>query len=332
MTQYNLTVQQEITRGTLVSVGYQGSHGTHLARLVDANTAIPQVVNGTLFNPPNAVRRNPTFNQLRNSFFDGNSFYNAFKFGVQRRFKDGLQLQSAYTYSRSVDDSSNAAPFDSTGVSPNGVENLVPDNHKWDRGLSSFDARHVWSFNATYGLPFGQGKLIGQDLTGVWDKLVSGWQLSTIVTVATGPPLNLLMSFDNSRSRAGVDLSERPNLNPGASNSPVLADGRDPNRYYDPTAFSVPAPGTFGNLGRATVIEPGVANVDLSLVKNMAVNERVTLQFRAEGFNVGNRANFGIPNPTVFTSASGIPSGAAGRITTTTTTSRQIQFGMRIVF
>ena len=156
--------------------------------------------------------------------------------------------------------------------------------------------------------------------------------MSSILTLASGPPLNVLMSFENSRSRAAIDLDERPDLKPGASNNPVVGDGRNPDRYYDPSAFAVPAAGFFGNLGRGTVIDPGVATLDISIVKNTNVNERTSVQFRAEAFNALNRANFGVADPTVFTSAAGIPAASAGRIRSTTTTSRQVQFALKILF
>ena len=331
VTQYNLTLQRQILRQTVVTVGYQGSHGTHHSNFVDANTAIPQTVNGRLFFPPDSRRRNPNFGQMQAYFWDANSFYNAFKVGLQRRFSDGLQLQSAYTFGRSVDDASAQNPFDGNVISPNGVSN-APDDHKFNRGLSSFHVKHVWSFNGTYELPFGSGKALGATLTGLTGKLVGGWQLSGIVSLASGFPVNLLLSFENSRSQAGVDLAERPDLKSGASNNPVLSGGRDPNRYYDPNAFAVPPAGFFGNLGRATVIAPGVATVDFSLAKNTSVNERTTIQFRAEAFNAFNRANFGAPDTVVFRSSTGGASATAGRIRATTTTSRQIQFALKVLF
>ena len=129
-----------------------------------------------------------------------------------------------------------------------------------------------------------------------------------------------------------MDLGERPDLKPGANNNPVLSDGRDPIRYYDSSSFAVPPAAFFGNLGRATVIGPGVATVDFSLAKNTAITERTTVQFRAEAFNAFNRANFGSPDSVVFRSATAGPSATAGRIRSTTTTSRQIQFALRILF
>jgi hypothetical protein len=138
---------------------------------------------------------------------------------------------------------------------------------------------------------------------------------------------------------------------PGGSNSPVRAEGREPQQYFDPTAFEVQDPGYYGNVGRNTLIGPGVSTFDFSLFKNTDLAEEVMLQFRAEFFNLFNRANFGTPNISVFGSATfeptpcpvGDPAGCdrvtgstflptTGRITQSRTTSRQIQLGLRLVF
>jgi hypothetical protein len=103
-----------------------------------------------------------------------------------------------------------------------------------------------------------------------------------------------------------------------------------PNQWFNPNAFSLPQAGTFGNLGRGVFSGPGLAEVDASIFKTTAINERTNLQFRAEFFNVLNHANFGTPNATVFSNGAISPS--AGLITTTATTSRQIQFGLKLIF
>jgi hypothetical protein len=105
-----------------------------------------------------------------------------------------------------------------------------------------------------------------------------------------------------------------------------------PNQYFNPAAFAVPPNGTYGNVGRDTLIGPGSSTVDFSVLKNTAVTERVKLQFRAEFFNLLNRANFSTPNTVVFSSANSGPSPTAGVITATSSTSRQIQFGLKLLF
>jgi hypothetical protein len=109
---------------------------------------------------------------------------------------------------------------------------------------------------------------------------------------------------------------------------PVLLE--TPSRWFDPNAFLLPTPGTWGNLGRGVFSGPGLASLDLSLFKTTSLSERAGLQFRVEGFNLLNRSNFGAPSANVFTA--GAISSTAGLITTTATTSRQIQFGLKLIF
>ena len=104
----------------------------------------------------------------------------------------------------------------------------------------------------------------------------------------------------------------------------------NPNQWFNPSAFVLPAAGTYGNLGRGTYAGPGLAALDLSLVKAIAATERMNLQFRSEFFNILNHTNLGTPNAIVFSSGAVSPS--AGLITTTATTSRQIQFGLKLIF
>ncbi len=156
-----------------------------------------------------------------------------------------------------------------------------------------------------------------------------------------GQPQNLILNFDHNRVRvSGGSRAERPELIAGGNNNPIL-DTRDPNGYYDPTQFTL-APvksidgGTaeavfFGNLARNSLTAPGVANVDFSLVKNTQITENSNLQFRAEFFNIINRANFGLPFGLPLRSRGRI-NPAAGIIDDTLTEARQIQLGLKFVF
>ena len=166
---------------------------------------------------------------------------------------------------------------------------------------------------------------------------LGGWQLSGIVSLADGPPTTL-EAGRGGLSTALKDRSQTPDLAPGhTDNNPVLGG---PDEYFDRSAFVTPprpfvdeegdgilveSRGTLGNVGRSTLIAPGVANVDLAVTKNTAVGEYVNVQFRAEFFNIFNRANFGLPNES-------IESGSGGRIDETVITNRQIQFGLRVDF
>jgi hypothetical protein len=164
----------------------------------------------------------------------------------------------------------------------------------------------------------------------------SGWQLNGIATLRTGHPFTVELGFNRSGNlnTTGFSRHERPDLKPGCSSNPVLGGWE---RYWDVSCFTLPAVNTRGNLGRNTLIGPGLVSIDASLVKSFAIGGGKTLQVRLEAFNVPNRANFAIPTGRIaFTGAAadGSPVVAPtwGRITSTVTTSRQIQVGAKLTF
>lgn len=324
--QYNLTAQVELQRNLGLTLAAVGARGINLSHGVEWNSVVPDVLpDGQKFFPADRGRRNPSLGRHIVTETTGDSWYNAFVLGLERRFDSGLQFQASYTYGKSIDVHSAVFAAEFTGGSARTP--LDPDDHQRDKALSDFDVRHNFSFGYVYELPFGPGKPFGANLQGLPKVLLAGWQVNGIVSLASGSPRLIQNTHDQSRHLAG-DTSghDRPDLVPGASNNPVLGG---PDRYFDVSAFRLQEPGVLGTVGRNTLIGPGVATVDLSLVKNIAVAESRMVQFRAEFFNLLNRPNFGSPNTEVFTDASGVPSGSAGRIRTTTTTSRQIQFALR---
>jgi hypothetical protein len=184
--------------------------------------------------------------------------------------------------------------------------------------------RHSLSVNATYDLPFGRSPRTGAFAFA--NKLISNWQVNAIATVQSGLPFSPQLGFNptnDGNSRNPI----RPSWNPAFTGNVILGG---PNKYYDPNAFVVPLNGTYGNAGRDTLEGPGVSALDLSASKRIRLSERFSLQFRGELFNILNHTNFNSPNPIVFTTATGGPSPTAGVITSTTTTSRQIQFGLKL--
>ena len=153
-------------------------------------------------------------------------------------------------------------------------------------------------------------------------------QITTgIVSAVSSVPLTPIIGFNRSRN-ADTRAPDRPNLAPGRTNNPVIGK---PERWFDPTAFVLPEPGKFGNLGRSTVSAPALAVLDYSLLKNIPISEYLRTEFRAEFFNVLNHTNFGLPQRNLF-DPNGAILGNAGRITDTTTTSRELQFGLKIIF
>lgn len=321
--QFNLNVQRSLPGNWDVTVGYAGSRGIHLLRLGDANLAPEVVVNGVKTYQPQLGRRNPNFTGIWQRVTDAQSFYNALQLSVVKRFSHGLRAQASYTVARSVDDSS--------GINSQDFDNSVQYGMDWydrkmDRGLSSFFAKHNLTFNWTYDLPFARS------LTGIGGAILKGWQLNNITTVQSGSPFTVRLGFNRSGNlnTTSFSMHDRPNVKAGYTNNPILGG---PDRYWDINAFELQPANTRGNLGRNTLIGPGLVGFDLSLVKSFAVGEGRRLQFRAEGFNLPNHPNFAVPAGRIaFTNAQGAVAPNWGRITSTVTTSRQIQFGLKLAF
>ena len=251
------------------------------------------------------------------------SSYNALELDVTKRLSHGLQLRGVYTWSKSLDDGT--AMNSSVGTNAPGFV-MYPGNPKWDWSPSTYDVRNLAVINGTYELPFGHGKASLKNTNSRQEKIAGGWSLSAITTLQSGLPFTPQLGYNptnNGDSRNPI----RPSWNPAFS-GPLILGG--PNQYFNPNAFVNPAAGTYGNTGRDVLTGPGLANLDFSLLKGIQVTERLHAQFRAEFFNVLNRANFGSPNAVVFTSAGTTPAPTAGLITTTSTTSRQIQFGLKL--
>ena len=316
---WTFKAEQQLTPVTLVALGYAGSHGYHELLSVDANEPIPTILpGGGVYYAAGAPLANPNVANTTTWLSEGLSSYNALSVDVSRRLSRGLQFRGVYTFSKSLDDGT--ALNSSVGANAPGFV-MYPLNPKRDWGPSNSDVRHLAVINATYELPFyGAGKW-GQ-------KLARGWSVSAIETLQSGFPFTPQLGFNptnNGDSRNPI----RPSWNPALS-GPVILGG--PNLYYNPTAFVVPAAGTYGEAGRNVLRGPGLATTDISLAKNTAVSDKLRLQFRAEFFNLFNRANFGTPNEVVFSSASATPSPTAGVISSTATTSRQVQFGVKALW
>jgi len=332
---YTFKVEQQLEPNTVLSIGYVGSHGYHEIVSVDANQPFPTVcpaspcpatlAAGTIYYPVGAPLANPKLAYTTSWFSEGNSNYNALEVDVNHRFSHGLQLRGVYTWSKSLD---NGATLNSSVAanSPGFVMN--PRHIQGDWGLSTFDVRNVAAINGTYEFQVGRGSRFLRGVNGWQDKLVSGWSLTGIETLQSGFPFTPQLGFNPSND-GDTRNPVRPSYNPSFRGS-IIQGG--PNQYFNPNAFVAPVNGTYGNVGRDTLIGPGVAELDFSVLKNTIVTERLKLQFRAEFFNVLNTVNFNTPNTIVFTSATSPASPTAGVITSTSTTSRQIQFALKLLW
>ena len=318
--QYNVTYQRELFGRTVVTAGFIGSRGYDQIRNIEYNQAVPQVLaDGSYFFPVGATRRNPNFGSMRLRITDGKSWYKGLVVGGTRRFTQGLSMQGSYTLGKSEDLGSQAV---GSGDFDNSFQPAYGHDPMSNKGLSDFDIRHNFVYNSTWELPFGRS------LTGVARGLAYGWQVSGILTARSGIPFSPVLGFDRARAlpRSG-GAGQRPDLAPGCSLNPVLG-GAD--QYFDPNCFTLPAAGTLGNVPRNTIIGPGLMTLDMAVFKNVPFGAGRRLQFRAEGFNVTNHVNFGLPASTVFNSAGRV--GNAGQITTIVGTARQFQFGLKLEF
>jgi hypothetical protein len=317
--QYNLTYQRELPGSTIVTAGFVGSRGYNQIRNVEYNQAIPQIVNGNYFFPVGSTRRNPNFGSIRLRTSDGLSWYKGMILGASRRFKAGVAVQAAYTLGKSEDLGSQAI---GSGDFDNSFQPAYAFDPMSNKGLSDFDIRHNMVINGTWEIP------VGTSLGGIARAIAQGWQLSSILTLRSGIPFTPVLGLDRARAlpRAG-GAGQRPDLVAGCSLNPVLG-GAD--TYFDTNCFSLPAAGTFGNVPRNTIIGPRFASWDMAFFKNIPFPGRRRIQLRAEGFNITNRVNFGLPATTVFNSAGRVSN--AGQITTIVGTARQWQFGAKVDF
>jgi hypothetical protein len=340
--EWNLTVEQQLDPRTSLHVAYLGSRGYHQLISIDPNsvpasvcasasgcaaggigTARGMVAQGSQYIPVVSGRPNPFLGAGFFWFAQGNTSYNALQIDVNRRLTAGFQVRGNYTWSKNLDMNSAL-----TVAQANNQPQLVLDRNdlRRDWGPSALNVTHQSSISGQYELPFGNGKRWLNGATGVTQKLAGGWQLNGIATSLSGFPFT--PTLGQNRSGDGDTRNpDRPNLNPSFT-APVVRG--TPVRWFDPNAFGLPSPGTYGNLGRGVFRGPGLSALDVSAFKNSALSERALLQFRAEVFNVLNRANLGTPNAVVFSGTGYSPS--VGLITATTTASRQIQFAMKLIF
>ncbi len=323
---WNTSLQQLLGADLVLRLTYAGSHGVNLSTIVeDANLVPPEVLpDGRLFFPANGKKLNPNFGMIRDREFNGHSFYDGLQAYLEKRWHRGFQFQASYSFGKSIDDDSTTyARTDST----NSIGIPIAGDHKFNRGLSDFDARHSFVWSGLWEAP--------SPSRGLAHVLFGGWRAGSIVTLSSGMPFSVTLSYDAARtktSRPDYRGGQRPDLRFGASNNPVTGN---PDQWFDPGAFQRPVDGFLGNLGRNTIIGPGLATVDVGLTRQFGLRrfrEGARLEFRAEGFNALNHTNFNLPDPSrlqVF-SATSTPEDV-GRITSAGP-SREIQLGLKLVF
>jgi hypothetical protein len=333
---WTFKVEQQIAPSTSLTIGYVGSHGYHQILSEDQNTPATVVcpspscpaslATGTVFYP-STTKANPKVANTTSWVSQGISNYNGLEVDVRRQLSHGLQLRGVYTFASNLDDGSAW----NTSVSANTPAFVMyPGNPGLDYGPAATNIRHAGAINGTWELPH-------EPLANPFAKeLVEGWSLSGIATLQSGFPLSPQLGY-NPTGNGDTRNPVRPNLAQDF-HGPLYA--KTVKQWFNPAAFAAPYPGTFGNVGRDTLTGPGLSELDFALAKSTTIHERLRAQFRAEFFNVLNHANFTTPNPVVYSSgptpktptAEAAPSSTAGVVSATATTSRQIQFGLKLLF
>ena len=266
---WNLNLQHEFSGLGTLSLAYAGSKGTHLLRSLDLNQPTP--------GPGDLSSRSP-YPQYSNIFFEesgANSEYQSLQVSFNRRLARGLTVLAAYTFSKSMDDTSAFLGNDADRNFPQNSH-----NYRAEHALSSFDMPHRAVISYVYTLPFQ-------------DRVLRNVQTSAIIVAQSGQPFTPILQTDNSNTgnTGGTFGSDRPNVvgNPSISNPSA-------QKWFNTAAFAVPAPYTFGNAGRNILRGPGLATFDMSISRKFDITERTAIQVQAQAFNLFNRENLNLPN------------------------------------
>jgi hypothetical protein len=328
MMQYNLNVQRELLEGTVLTVGYVGSHGVNL---ISANQQVPvgYTIDSSGVYHFNGVRVNPALASSPIGVSGTTSRYNSLQVALNRRLTHNLQAQASYTYSR-CEGTGDASLGSLSGNSPTDYSN--PYYWKADYSVCGYNITSAFRLNGLYNLPF-KG-----------NRLVEGWQLSGIWSATTGLPFNVSDGANQDNQISGISRPNYAPNNPAATfngisypacnNSPMI---NTVGMWFNPNCFVQQQFGTLGDFAREGLYGPGLENVDFALLKTTKIRENMTLQFRAETFNIFNHTNLTYPASAIF---SGTASAAAtlahtstaGQITTFASPSREIQLGLKLIF
>ena len=344
--QWTASIQHQLPGGWLLDVGYSANHGTKLVaasydfnqlenqywdlglRLQDRVTnpyagIVPGALGAATIARSQSLRPYPYYNGISvRAPHLGNSIYHALLVSVEKRLSQGLAMLVSYTGSKLMSDSV-VSPLRFGTAEQVGVYNYQDGkfNRRPERSLDPADTAQRFVVSAVYELPFGKGKKWAPSSRAV-DILAGGWQVNTITTLQGGLPL-LVRGANNFRA-------DRPN----STGRSAEIDHPSAARWFDTTAFRNPADFTLGNVGRVLpdARTPGAVNVDLSLIKDTRIHERLRLQFRAETFNIANHVNLGIPNTTFVPGTDGLNRSGTFGVITTARDARIGQLGLKLIF
>ena len=319
--EWTAAVQRALPGQGVLTVTYLGVKGTHLFRRSYTN----------LINPATGTRPLPQYpSEIDTKYNEGASIFHALQVNFNRQFHNGFFLAGNYMYSHALNDGSVGAG------EADAAENL--SCFSCDYGTSDDDVRNTGNLSMVYNLPFGAGTrhLNKGKLT---DLAVGGWSVNTLFTARAGLPINVTLSRSASALPDGNNVNQRPNRVAGV---PIYLPGRGVHSWLNPTAFAVPVNGTWGNLAKNVATGPPLWQDDSTIEKTFRLTSRNNLIFRAEAFNLFNRAQYGVPGSSLNVGSNGLISAPAsfGVITSTvnpaglvgTGTPRELEFALRLTF
>ena len=324
--QWSLTLEKQFGNSTTLSTAYVGQHGTHLMvpmpyfqrQLLGLDSSGKPITAPSPYLSGNPDLAN--ISQISGTESNGNQRYDALQVTLRKRMSQGLQYQVAYTYSKCMSDALGYYGSWSSQVSSQSAyfQNLYDRKSEW--GPCFFDVKNNLTSYVVYELPVGKGKPVGNDWNRVARGVLGNWQMSGILTLRGGFASTI----------GANDASGTKSRGPKADCvGPVTIYGLGTNsplgglQYMDPSAYSQPAAGTFGNCGNGTLYGPGMRNLDLGISKNFLITERYKVEFRSEFINLTNTPVFNFENGSIGPNL--------GRITSTQG-ARQIQFALKFLF
>ena len=310
---WTASVQRKLPLNIVGTATYLGNKGTDILTTTYVN----------LVNPQTGLAPYPAFGPVSWRGDVGNSTFHALQLNARRAFQDGFLLSANYMWSHSINDGSIG-----------GGESDTPQNsfcRSCDKASSDDDIRQIFNLSTVYRLPFGAGQK-HLSSPGIARAILGGWTAGIIGTFQTGLPVNITIDRSNGSvpGQFAISGAERPNYVYGVALTP--AAGSTPGEWINPAAFSMPASGTFGNLGRNAFRARGISEVELGLSKDIPITERTVIRLRADAFNLFNRAQYGAPNADVSQSNFGAITTTISNYATGRGTPREFQLSVKISF
>lgn len=306
----------------VAEMAYVASHGFHLSFPVDINQ-VPEDQLGPNDSP--SALPYPIYQSITGDTYNAISNYNSLQLSLEKRLSSGLTFEFNYVWSHFLDDQDSSGYGGAAGTQT--VQRSY--NPSASYGSSNFDVRNAFKGRIVYELPFGTGKMF-VNKSRLLDALIGGWQASGTILLSTGSPFTPIISgSNNSYSQAG-------DWYPNKIGNPIPLH-QSINEWFNPSAFTLPAPGTFGNMRRNSLYGPGIRLVNLSAGKNFSLHEGVNLEIRADTTNAFNHPSFGLPNLGLVSGGDGSTAvdpffGSPTNITTLTVGGRTMQLMARISF